>query len=177
MPRYYKKGYYYKKNKYSAENALIEGAITGANTDQEGFHKQGNFVIVPPTEAQGTRKVKNLTVRFLLGPAYNINKTDPTDRTEAVGNIQFAVVFVPQGTAPNSLVTGTQFISLYEPNQNVILSGVVDNTQTYTFRTRLARNLNSGDCIAIVIRDGNAATDTTFTSTNVYYLICDCIIN
>ena len=51
-------------------------------------------------------------------------------------------------------------VSLYEPNQNVIMSGYI--TPNYnamqTFRTRLARNLNSGDTIQMIIAPA-AATD------------------
>lgn len=40
--------------------------------------------------------------------------------------------------------------SIYEPNQNVIMSGVVGpGSNQQTWRTRLARNLNSGDSIQI----------------------------
>ena len=72
------------------------------------------------------------------------------------------VVYVPQGTEASSLTVNgaatTNPSSLYEPNQNVImqfvLNPVYDNGEgscVQRFKTRLARNLDSGDCIKLVM--------------------------
>lgn len=157
--------------KYSNENACIAGTLSASADDPDGHHKQSYFQLIPATTAQGTRKVKNLTLKILLGPSFNVNKQDPTQKTESVGSLAFVVVFVPEGTLPSSINVGDQSVSLYEPNQNVILSGIIDNTQTYTFRTRLARNLNSGDSIYIVLRDNNAVTEDTYTATAAQFML------
>lgn len=104
--------------------------------------------ITPPTEActvidninaQGMRKVKNFSFQ-----CYN----------ESAYPVAWALVYIPEGTRPSALghpTDGTS-VSLYEPNQNVILSGVIQDTDgIVTKRTRLARNLNSGDCVVLVV--------------------------
>lgn len=171
MPRYYKRFYRSKSLKYSNENACIASVLGADPTDEAGTHKQGNFQLIPATTAQGTRKVKNLTLRILLGPSFDIDKTDPTNRSEHPGSLSFVVVFVPEGTLPSAINVGDQSISMYEPNQNVILTGIINNDQAYTFRTRLARNLNSGDSIYIVLRDNNAVTETTYTQTAAQFML------
>lgn len=108
--------------------------------------------LVKGIDQQGIRKVKNFTLRVTHGC--------PTP-------LFFALVYVPAGQTASSLKFGTYAIqggaqpaSLYEPNQNVIMCGTIDTgsdtypTQASTFRTRLARNLNSGDSIALVLGQG-----------------------
>lgn len=64
------------------------------------------------------------------------------------------MVYVPQGTRFNQLQTGTieNATSIYEPNQNVILSGLTLPGVITNKSTRLARNLNSGDQIYLIFR-------------------------
>ena len=102
---------------------------------------QASAALISAIDTQGTRKAKNFTLRFVFG-----------------GNVPlvFAMVYLPQGQQPGNLTLGTvqQPASLYEPNQNVILSGYIvsHQNQAPSFRTRLARNLNSGDSICLIIR-------------------------
>ena len=74
----------------------------------------------------------------------------------------FVLAYVPEDQKPQAINRGssTGAVSLYEPNQNVIMSGyITPNYNTMqTFGTRLARNLNSGDTIQIIIAPA-AATD------------------
>ena len=98
------------------------------------------------TEVLGTRKAKNFTLTFTTGANYPF---------------VFALVFVPEGTDPSPIQIGTQITSnylistsLYNPNQNVILQGIAAG---YTggpirYKTRLARNLNSGDSVVLVLK-------------------------
>lgn len=108
--------------------------------------------LVKGIDQQGIRKVKNFTLRVTHGC--------PTP-------LFFALVYVPAGQTAAGLKFGTYTpeggavpASLYEPNQNVIMCGTIDTgsatypTQASTFRTRLARNLNSGDSIALVLGQG-----------------------
>ncbi len=98
-------------------------------------------VLVPKIEAAGTRKAKNFTLSI-----EHFNYQAP---------VAFALVFVPEGTVPSGLTIADpdHLSSLYEPNQNVIMTGIIPAEQNAPFvrRTRLARNLNSGDAIGIVL--------------------------
>lgn len=98
-------------------------------------------ILIPKIEAAGTRKAKNFTLSI-----EHFNYPFP---------VVFAVVFVPEGTVPSGLTIADPdtLSSLYEPNQNVIMTGIIPAIQNapYTRRTRLARNLNNGDSIGIVL--------------------------
>ena len=68
-------------------------------------------------------------------------------------NLIWALVFVPEGVDPSSinLADFPNSRSLYEPNQNVIMSGVFSSGQSKIISTKLARNLNYGDRIMLLI--------------------------
>lgn len=142
----------YKKVRYSNETStfLIQQDIAANNTSSFPTNPQGQLVgkvLVDAATIQGTRKVKNMTL--------SISATN-----ECPIPILCAVVYVPQGTNPSSIqVNAPQAAStsLYEPNQNVIMQFVLNpvfdsgtGTNVQRFKTRLARNLDSGDAIYLV---------------------------
>lgn len=101
------------------------------------------------------RKVKNFTIGITQSPVYDSNGT-----SKSVSSYVYALVYLPDGVSATALSVGSgqNSVSLYEPNQNVIMSGVCssDNGQL-RLSTRLARNLNSGDKIILLFRPSNAA--------------------
>ena len=102
--------------------------------------------VVPPTETEGMRKVKHLTVSVTTAGA-------DTSETTA---FYWALVYVPQGTAPGNIqVTTTGALtSMYEPNQFVMNCGVVDpSAGPIRFSSPVSRNLNDGDSIYLLIRN------------------------
>lgn len=148
-----------KTVKYSNETYNFSVQTTNPNP---GTEVSDYIAMITPVSTQGTRKCKNFTLTIA-------NNADP---------FFWALVYVPQGTTPSPLNIGTinnehmGAASLYEPNQNVILSGVANNSSTpgadltvnprgitVISRTRLARNLNSGDYIAFVYRSFARYTD------------------
>lgn len=158
MPRRYRRARRtrpLKTVKYSNEtySVALSGSNSAANTSISNY-----VALIDSVDTQGTRKCKNFTITIA-------NNADP---------FFWALVYVPQGTAPSNLGIGVisdthdGAASLYEPNQNVIMSGISNNTgnvateqpnivefargTTSINRTRLARNLNSGDYIAFVFR-------------------------
>ena len=134
MPRFYKKypKYSASKDKYSVEQRAGEVAV-GAEGAQ-------NIVIVPPSDLQGMRKVKHMTVSLA--------------ETTAETYIFWALVYVPQGTLPNALDVTAGPNSMYEPNQYVINCGVADfKAGPVRIGTPLSRNLNSGDSIYLLLKN------------------------
>lgn len=148
-----KKGAYkprYKKVRYSSETTSLNasGSIP-ANTTSTfpvGENSEKGMVLVAPATIQGTRKVKNMTLSIA-----------------STGNpvpLLCTVVYVPQGTNASDLTAGPVGIngaSLYEPNQNVIMQFVMNpvtdtnvGSNVQVFRTKLARNLDSGDKIVFI---------------------------
>lgn len=120
-----------KTVKYSSETT--SGAIV-ITPDQQ---QQQQIALVGSITSQGMRKAKNFTLRM---------------STVSDGLYIWVLVYIPQGTSPQVINTSQSGGSLYEPNQNVIMSGYIyKQCPQETFRTRLARNLNSGDSIALCI--------------------------
>ena len=133
--RKYKKAY--KLQKYSNETQQIFMAVNVPAAQQNPAQQEMDLVV--NTDVQGMRKCKNFTIQII------------SDSTAVP--IMWALVYVPEGTQPSnmSLPNQVNVSSLYEPNQNVIMAGILDtNSGTVVKRTRLARNLNSGDRIVIV---------------------------
>ena len=123
-------------------------------------------ILIPPTSGiLGTRKCKNFTLRLHFSEPLILDSSGVPTGNLYTSPILFALVYVPEGTSPTPPAIGTvNAASLYEPNQNVILSGLVDTHQVYSFKTRLARNLNSGDSIVIIASNvANAASQQKIT--------------
>lgn len=107
--------------------------------------------LITAIDQQGVRKCKNFELT-LAGGGWVHNDAQSTTTLEP---IIWALVYVPQGTTASEISLGSPdgAASLYEPNQNVIMSGLWpgDLTSPYVKKTRLARNLNSGDKIELVM--------------------------
>ena len=144
MPYYrrpYKRTRYGKTIKYSVQQKAFQFTATGAASSAQ--------VIVPATTLEGMRKVKHLTVS-LSGES-------------AVGNIYWALVYVPQGTTAQSITVSAagSTTAMYEPNQFVMNCGIVDiDAGPIRFSYPIARNLNDGDAIYLVVRPVASGTFT-----------------
>lgn len=141
----------YKKVRYSNETTSLNcSSSVDANTQPTipVYSDTGakGLILVAPTNIQGTRKVKNMTLSV----------------SSAGNNVPLlcSVVYVPQGTSASNLTPSSDNetgASLYEPNQNVIMQFVMNpvvstntGSNVQVFRTKLARNLDSGDKIVFV---------------------------
>ena len=161
MPRRYRRRHRYtvarplKTTKYSSETYCSQFNITNQGGVQ-GSHGLFVLPVIPNAigGVLGTRKVKNFTLR-LCAEQTMYDQLNPQAQTFDRARVAFALVFVPEGTNPSTIQfgAGNQAASIYEPNQNVIITGIIDSNQTYSFKTRLARNLNAGDNIALVLGD------------------------
>lgn len=142
MPRYrrYRRSYPISRSlrttKYSNETYIFNNLNTVYTT--ENTYRVG---MIPSTTTMGTRKCKNFTLTLSTVPLVPF---------------LFALVFVPEGTQAGNITlpSNSTPVSLYEPNQNVIMSGIFGgpNGTVSRFKSRLARNLNSGDNIYFIIK-------------------------
>lgn len=117
--------------------------------------------MIPASDVQGLRKVKNFTINISQSPTFNSQGA-----VQFASSFIYALVYVPAGTTANAITigSGNAAASLYEPNQNVICSGVCDSASgQLRISSRLARNLNSGDSVALVLRP----TQTSGTEGNI----------
>lgn len=158
----YRRRYYRSKgSKYSNEtvnfgatfnSTLTEGASFPAEIQSSTVVDRG-FTIVPPSDVMGSRKIKNIKIRIAIrgnsAPIYGV------------------LVYAPQGTVPSGLtVGGNETNRTYEPNQNVISSFLIPtqivrdssaqlvanlDQQVFSINSRLARILNSGDTIKLIL--------------------------
>ena len=151
-PKYYRRRHYrimrpLKSTKYSSE--------TFAAGTLHTFLAESQFksVCIPSTNVMGVRKVKNFTLTILL--------KFPVGSNDINTPCYFALVYIPEGLDPSELKIGQEIPSntntliaesFYEPNQNVIMQGFIDGAQVYRYKSKLARNLNSGDKIMLIWR-------------------------
>lgn len=150
-----------KTAKYSNETFSFQQQISTYTQNE-----QYPVLVSKSTDVLGTRKAKNFTINFLSSSAQI--------------PFLFALVFVPEGTAPSPLTWGSAVdsgylisASMYNPNQNVILSGITAgfNQGVTRLKTRLARNLNSGDRIVLVMKPLGTFTDPIVVCGTVNYAI------
>lgn len=156
---YRKKGYSsrrYKKVRYSNETSTFNIQTNIASQSTASFPLYGASLgktLVSAAQIQGTRKVKNMTLSI--------------STSQISVPILCTVIYVPQGTEAGSLSInpsgGPNPSSLYEPNQNVIMQFVLnpvyangEGSCVQRFKTRLARNLDSGDSIKLVMAPSTA---------------------
>lgn len=140
------------KKRYSNETTTIAFARDFSNAETQPKTGQANtlgYTLVSAASLQGTRKVKNMTISLS-----SIGCPVP---------LICAVIYCPGGIAPSPITVPSASeavgASMYEPNQNVIMTFVLNpaksdtlvNTNVQTFRTRLARNLDSNDYIALIV--------------------------
>lgn len=151
MPRKYTRSGRYTRRvktvKYSNETYNFQDALA---INSPSVKTNAFSTVIASIDQQGVRKCKNFELTLTGTPFVPTTQGD----VQAVP-LFWALVYVPQGTEPSQINIGSYEApaSLYEPNQNVIMSGVwpADLTAPYVKRTRLARNLNSGDSIAFVL--------------------------
>lgn len=134
-----------KRNKYSTMTYYCANTSSPAQLSKY-------FVIVPPTDVGGMRKVKNITIQLAFDKEYLDNSTNPPIINVTEDNrILWAIVYVPRGSNPGSIRIENGI--LYSPPQFIMSSGIYDTEQpgnSSRIFTPLSRNLNSGDGIAFV---------------------------
>lgn len=158
MPRRYRRPYRSKKYKWSLEFTSSRVLVGPVGVDV-------NVPIVSPVYDEGTRCVKNFDIQLTTQASGTIvsENTSQHGYHSELSNIVFywALVYVPHGYEPRNLnlpdtdqeyPTGRS-TDLYLANQFVIAAGVQSMLNpTFRIRSRLARNLNSGDRIFLVVQ-------------------------
>ena len=154
----------YRSSKYSNETVSFNTQLTASVDAGQPFPQDATtgfkgLAIVPATTVLGNRKVKNFTIKITA----NFND-------EA---IMGALVYVPEGTEASNLLCAGPIQSLYEPNQNVIATFIIPPNcvrdsnggvtaasapTQITVTNKLARNLNTGDCIVMIFASPNGLT-------------------
>ena len=142
------------------------GAVTGL---WEAF-----VTLVPPVEVQGNRKVKNLLLSI------GICSLDYP--------VCYTVFYCPANVAPNGFLVPTvsqwdnqtrawvsNWSSSYDPNQNVLASGVIQAPDDCRVYWSGLRTLNSGDRIVLALHNiipGASQVPTARAVVDARYSIC-----
>lgn len=127
-----------KKTKYSVEQKSF--SLVSPTTGPVNGLYQSTVQVVEPIAIQGMRKVKHLMVNLA---------SYVTGSADGANTLYWALVYVPQGTTIGALNLNN---SMYEPNQYVMNCGIIDaSAGPLRFTSPLARNLNSGDAIYLVL--------------------------
>ena len=143
--RYFKRPISNKK-KYSFEQTsfnLLIPSYTQATVNE--LTSQVSIPLIPPSDLYGMRKIKNITISFA------------SNNTQTYGQqFYYSIVYVPQGYDVQSLTTPSEdstAISMYSANQFVMSCGLIElSAGPIRINSRLARNLNSGDSIALICK-------------------------
>ena len=145
--RWYRSGG--KKYKWSLERTFVSATV-GSTTTQA-------MTVIPSSNIEGVRKVKNITVNLLLQYA------------AGVPGVYWALYYLPSGMAapPLNVISGSTVV---EPNQNCIASGVASTNVPLRIFTPLARNLHSSDAVILLVRAAAGVEIAVFG--NVSYAIC-----
>lgn len=134
-----------KRNKYSTMTYYCTNLHSPAQVSKY-------FIIVPPTDVGGMRKVKNITIQLAFDKEFEDRSTNPpTIGVTEDNRLLWAIVYVPRGSDPGSIRIENGIF--YTPPQFIMASGIYDTDQpgnSSRVFTPLSRNLNSGDGIAFV---------------------------
>lgn len=135
-----------KRNKY----ATMTYFVTNRNPSAPSYKPY--LTVVNPTNVEGMRKVKNISIQLSYDSSYIDAETGELKYMEDQ-RILWAIVYVPRGSEPGTIEYSIG--TLYTPPQFVMASGIYDTTQpgnSSRIFTPLSRNLNAGDGIAFVYR-------------------------
>lgn len=138
-----------------------------------------------PAPAAGVMTVSHITVDIVRRPYFKFQTNVNTHYNYVYPGVIWAVVYVPQGTLPNRMLSqqNTSNMILYEPNQFVLGAGVIPDggfdyvnesqaAEEATFDARpnagnvtrlrvpLSKKLNPGDSIYLVCSTVNMAYST-----------------
>lgn len=139
MPKTRKTSSFGKKNKWNINafcRQLPPPGPTANNNPITTWAAVGGYYIhvvdlVPSATVGGTRKMKNVSLNF----------------TTSLDVVYYCVAYVPEGTNPsNPTLSGEG----YQPSQYVIMQGVISKDLPLRKLSRLARNLNENDKIALI---------------------------
>lgn len=173
MPRRYRRRRYaitrpVKTTKYSNETFNFRYGLMSDTADTHAIQSFPILPVISNNAVLGTRKAKNFTIRINCLPCVRVSGEHVVREPASV---VWALVFVSEGNVPSLLnvSTTTTPSSLYEPNQNVIMSGVATSNDICVSKTRLARNLNAGDQLYMILCDNNAPSEDDDSTTTAFY--------
>jgi hypothetical protein len=157
-----------KMNKWSMKHFVFDQLKDG----KDNFI---GIVILPVLQAGGVRKVKNISIRVSV---FMVNQGVVTVDTPCT----WALIYVPQGFTPHTLADGEwdritpnygYTSDIYSPVSHVILTGLADKLSgNFVCFSPLARNLNEGDTIVLIIRTGDVEYNQARYFVEGGYSIC-----
>ena len=154
------------RRRYDVNRILLNLEYKYEPESQDPLLRKGYYSheIIPATTIMGTRKVKNFTCTFYKLPTEDYKHGDnPQDEIlvatyNDIWPVHWCIYYLPEGSTFQNLNfgDGQTSLSFVEPNQNVIMSGIIgDHDGVARFTSKLSRNLNSGDSVGLIMAPSN----------------------
>lgn len=149
-----------KRVKYSNETFSNAISITAPGSSDEQLVNNYWIPVITPSATAGMRKAKNFSITITCIPPTAIDESYIYNVPVIVSAM---LVYLPEGTNPMApdysaiseptFPTPAPLTNVYKPEQNIIMSklGNLTTAGSLTMRNRLARNLNSGDSVGILL--------------------------
>ena len=160
------------KSRYSNETFSGNYIMLG----NSGGQPSAEPLVVDSIASLGARKAKNFTLDIVAGSCYLSNDTGTelsTKIPDSICPVYFALVYLPDGlskTGQDLAIGAGATTSLIEPNQNVIMQGVLYPGQPQRVFTKLGRILDSGDKIVLLLK-ARYSQPTGFICQNVAFTV------
>ena len=131
---------------------------------QLGASGQKEYIVVNGLNTQGVRKVKNFSI--------SLNGYWKTQGLGTPSPLTYLLVYIPSGiTTPTVPNPSSDPSELYPANQYVILQGNFNSKKPKLSSNKLARNLNSGDEIKLIIKNPVSSAQAGEILVNINYAI------
>ena len=142
----------YPKKNYQIQNKSANLSFTTSSPLTKSSTM--SYKVIPSIEIQGVRKAKNFTLT-MEGDFHK--KEDLKDKNVL---INYLLVYHPSGLQIPPIAIPQQNPSeLFAANQYVILQGILTPLNSKIQYSKLARNLNSGDSIDLVLVNPSSEND------------------
>lgn len=149
-----------KRVKYSNETFSNCISVTAPGSSDEQLCNNYWIPVITSSSVAGMRKAKNFSITLTCIPPTLSSNTAIYDIPVIVSAM---LIYLPEGTKPMApdysalpepeYPTPAPLTNVYKPEQNIIMSklGNITTSGSITMRNRLARNLNSGDSVGILL--------------------------
>ena len=146
-----------KNQNYSKKNYQVQNRSANLKFNNDNLLQKNSsvtFNVIPSINIQGVRKVKNFTIN-IEGDFHK--EGDIKDKSYV---INYMLIYHPSGLNIPAITIPAQIPGeLFKANQYIILQGILTPLNNKIQYSKLARNLNSGDSIDLILINPSSTTD------------------
>lgn len=164
MARYYRRRRHYRRGRHWSSRLNSFSGEQSSIGDYTIYHNLCQNPNQQNTTVSNLYTVKNIDCQFEL------TTTDSGLSQPTIENLQFYIIYVPQGVIPTGVPSSYQYLPYDHPEwimaHRYVGSPTNDANQTqktYKIKTRLSRKLDTGDRIILLILGTNTSSSTSYT--------------